>query len=122
MIILIQDRKDNFHLSDYTGYNGSNYTLCGIIYRKGQIINTFALYGAVQDFCRTCYEDYEKLYGKTLDNNPRFAKSRTEFVIQSQATTVDKILNDSSPQVKYWNLIEKYWNKLNRYQRKLSRK
>lgn len=122
MIILIQDRKNNFHLSDYTSPNGNNYTICGLIYRREQIINTLALDSAVVDFCRTCYEDYEKMYGRTLDKDPRLAKSHTQFMIQSQAATVDKVNNDKSPQVKYWALEERYWNKLNKYSRKLWKK
>lgn len=120
MIILVQDRKSNFHLSDYTSPSGNHYTICGLIYKKGQIINTLALDGAVSDFCRTCYEDYEKLYGRTLNKEPRLAKSHTQLMIYSKVHNV--CTGVESPQNKYWFLEERYSNKINQYHRKLMRK
>ncbi len=122
MIILVQDRKNNFHLSDYTSPNGNYYTICGLVYRREQIINTLAMDGAVKDFCRTCYEDYERLYGKTLDEEPRVAKSSTQLHVYDQAANASKINGVYSIQNKYWNLEDRYWDKFNRYQRKLLRK
>ena len=120
MILLIQDRKNNLHLVDYTPPSGNKFTICGIVYRKKEILNTLALDAAVHNICRTCYEDYETMYGDDLENDIRMAHSSLNERLSGQFRFPE--LGNPIPEIKYWDIEHKNWDKLTRYQRKLSRK
>lgn len=120
MILLIQDRKNNLHLVDYTPPSGNKFTICGIVYRKKEILNTLALDAAVHNICRTCYETYETMYQDDLDNYIRIAHSAlNERVVRDYEYTAK---GNAGPEIKYWDMEQKNWDKLTRYQRKISRK
>lgn len=118
MIILVQDRKDNFHLSDYTPYNGQKYTLCSLIYCSEDIVNTIALDNTFPGICRTCYEHYEAMYLDDLDYDPRIAHSSLNSNLNYKYNDVSK--QYSSPDVKYWDAINKNWGTLRKLQRKIT--
>lgn len=120
MIILIQDRKNNLHLSDYTPPSGRKFTICGLVYRKEEIINTLALDNAVPGICRTCYEDYHTMYGDDLDIDPRMAHSSLNKNMWS--TYFGLINNVKGPEIKYYDMENRDWEKFNKYSRKISRK
>ena len=120
MILLIQDRKNNLHLVDYTPPSGNKFTICGIVYRKKEILNTLALDGAVHNICRTCYEDYETMYGDDLENDIRMAHSSLNEKLQGQFKYPS--LGNPSPDIQYWDMERRTWDKLTKYQRKLLRK
>lgn len=120
MIILIQDRKDNYHLSDYTPSNGNKYTLCNLVYCKSDIVNTLALDNSVPIICRTCHENYTAMYLDDLDYDPRIAHNQTNNNLTYQYQhTVSQMY---SPDMVYWEAINRNWLKLNKYQRKTQRK
>jgi hypothetical protein len=100
MILLIQDRKDNLHLVDYTPPSGNKFTICGLVYRRTDILNTFALYAAINNICMA--------HSALNDNLTR----DYHYLTQGSA----------GPEIKYWDMSHKTWDKLTRYQRKLLRK
>jgi hypothetical protein len=120
MILLIQDRKSNLHLVDYTPPSGNKFTICGLVYRKGEILNTLALDAAIHNICRTCYEDYETMYGDDLENDIRMAHSRLNISLLRDCKEISQ--GHHIPEIKYWDMSHKTWDKLTRYQRKLLRK
>lgn len=120
MILLIQDRKNNLHLVDYTPPSGNKFTICGIVYRKKEILNTLALDAAVHNICRTCYEDYETMYGDDLENDIRMAHSSLNEKLLGKFRFPE--LGNTLTEIKYWDMDYRNWDKLTRYQRKLSRK
>jgi|SRR6185369_7430145 len=120
MILLIQDRKDNLHLVDYTPPSGNKFTICGLVYRKTDILNTLALDAAIHNICRTCYEDYETMYGDDLENDIRMAHSALNDNLARDYHYLTQ--GSAGPDIKYWDMAHKTWDKLTRYQRKLLRK
>lgn len=120
MILLIQDRKNNLHLVDYTPASGSKFTICGIVYRKKEILNTLALDNAVHNICRTCYEDYETMYLDDLNDDARTAQSSSHNkMLMTYFEWVHKV---SAPEIKFQDLETRKWDKLTKYQRKVQRK
>lgn len=120
MIILLQDRDNNYHLSDYTPYNGYKYTLCNLVYSKADILNTLALDNSFPGICRTCHETYQTMYLDDLEYDPRIAHGRlfNNLTAKYHGTVADKYYTE----IKYWDVTHKNWVKLNKYQRKLMRK
>lgn len=119
MILLVQDRKSNLHLVDYTPPSGNKFTICGLVYRKGDILNTLALDNTIHNICRTCYEDYETMYGDDLDNDIRMAHSSLNANLERDCKQLGK--GRLSPEFKYLEISYKHWDKLARYQRKTAR-
>lgn len=120
MILLIQDRKNNLHLVDYTPPSGRKFTICGLIYRKEEILNTLALDNAVAGICRTCYEDYQTMYGDDLNTDPRIARSSLN---KKMWKMYYELLNDYiGPEIKYFDMETRNWEKFNKYTRKVLRK
>jgi hypothetical protein len=110
MILLIQDRKNNLHLVDYTPPSGNKFTICGIVYRKKEILNTLALDNTVHNICRTCYEDYETMYGDDLKHDPRLAHSSLHNkLLISYIEVVGEI---ATPEIQYQDLGTRRWEKL----------
>lgn len=120
MIILIQDRQNNLHLVDYTPSSGNKFTICGIVYRKKDILNTLALDNAVHNICRICYELQETMYIDDLNDNPRTVQSSSHTKILM--TYFEWVHEVSHPQIKYQDLENRKWDKLTKYQRKVQRK
>lgn len=120
MILLIQDRKNNLHLVDYTSSVGNKFTICGLIYRKKDILNVLALDNAVHNICRTCYEDYETMYLDDLNDDTRTALSSLHNKILG--SYLEATIGVTAPEIKYQDLGTKRWDKLVKYQRKVQRK
>jgi len=121
MILLVQDRKNNLHLVDYTPSSGNKYTICGRIYMKREVMNsltliTLALDNAVHNICRTCYEDYETMYGDDLKYDPRISFTSLHNKLTLKYYEVSG--GAAAPEIKYQNLATKHWDKLTKYQRK----
>jgi hypothetical protein len=125
MILLVQDRKNNLHLVDYTPASGNKYTICGRLYMKRDVmitltLTTLALDNAVHNICRTCYEDYETMYGDDLKYDPRISFTSLHNKLLLRHLEVAKGV--AAPEIKFQNLETRHWEKLNKYQRKTSRK
>lgn len=120
MIILVIDRDDNLHLVDYTPPSGNKFTICGHVYRKKDIVTTLALDNTVHNICRTCYEDYETMYGDDLEFDPRMA--RTSMNKKLRENYFDLSYEFLEPALKYYDMTRRHWEKLVRYRRKLARK
>lgn len=120
MIILIQDRENNYHLSDYTPYTGYKYTLCNLIYHKNDIVNTLAMDNSIPDICRTCHENYEAMYLDDLEYDTRMAHGQLQdnlkYKYQYQAKPKYSLM------VKYWDASQRNWGTLRKLQRKVTRK
>ncbi len=125
MILLVQDRKSKLHLVDYTPSSGNKYTICGRIYLKKEVMNsltliTLALDNAIHNVCRTCYEDYETMYGDDLNQDIRMTHSSLNEKMCMKYTFPS--IGNARPDVEYWDLEARHWDKLTKYQRKLARK
>jgi len=120
MILLIQDRKNNLHLVDYTAASGNKFTICGLVYRKKDILNTLALDNAVHNICRTCYEDYETMYLDDLNDDTRTSNSSLHNKLIGSYFEV--IFGVSAPKVEFQDMSIRKWDKLTKYQRKVNRK
>lgn len=120
MIILVIDRHNNLHLVDYTPPSGNKFTICGHVYRKKDIVTTLALDNTVHNICRTCYEDYETMYGDDLEFDPRLA--RTSLNKKMWKTYYDLLNEITIPEIKYYDLTIRNWEKLTRYRKKVLRK
>jgi hypothetical protein len=120
MIILVIDRKSNLHLVDYTPLSGNKFTICGEIYRKKEIVTTLALDNTIHNICRTCYEDYETMYGDDLDFDPRMARTSLNKKMRQQY--FDLLFDQQTPELKYYDIVRRRWDRLNRYRKKVLRK
>lgn len=116
MIILVQDRRDNYHLSDYTPYTGHKYTLCNRLYHTKDIINTFALDNTFPGICRTCHDAYESMYLDDLNYDPRMAHSSLQRSLMNQYYNVESQI--AGPEIKYWDVQHKNWGTLYKLKRK----
>lgn len=120
MIILVIDRQYNLHLVDYTPLSGNKFTICGHVYRKKDIVTTLALDNTVHNICRTCYEDYETMYGDDLSFDPRLARTSLNKKMWRQYFD---LLNDNvTPEMKYYDVVNRRWERLSRYRKKVLRK
>lgn len=125
MILLVQDRKNNLHLVDYTPASGNKYTICGKLYLKKEVMTsltliTLALDNTIHNICRTCYEDYETIYGDDLNEDIRMAHSTLNEKMRMKYTYPS--IGNTRPEIEYWDLEARHWDKLTRYQRQLVRK
>jgi len=120
MILLIQDRKNNLHLVDYTSASGNKFTICGIVYCKKDILNTIALDNAVHNICRICYEDYETMYLDDLNDDARISNSSLHNKLLG--TYYEVFHRVSAPEIEFQDMETRKWDKLTKYQRKVQRK
>jgi len=118
VIILVQDRYSNFHLSDYTPYTGHKYTLCNRIYHTKDIINTLALDNAFPGICRTCHDTYESMYFDDLNYDPRMAHNSLHINLVNTYFHVTSKM--AGPEIKYWDMTHKNWGTLRKLQRKVA--
>lgn len=118
MILLVQDRKNNLHLVDYTN-NGRKWTLCGLVYLRKDIITTLAVDDSPHNICKRCQEEYENLYTSQLDAAIRGAKSASQSHLMAN---IASIMKSRHPSNKFWYLPERHSDAISRFRRKLSRK
>lgn len=122
MILLVQDRKNNHHIVDYiSALRGSKYTLCGVIYSKNEIINTFTLDAPVADVCKKCHDILDKNTTDDLNDIVRIVKGSLLETNMRNYNTIQRRLTDTK--AKYDRLISKskYWNKLSKMKRVASK-
>jgi hypothetical protein len=125
MLLLVQDRKNNSHLVNYTSSIGNKYTVCGRPIIKNSTLysitlTTLALDNAIHNICPICCKGYEKIYGDALENSIRTAHSLLNDKLDSQFRFPN--LGHPRPESKYWNMESKYWQKLSKYKQKILRK
>ena len=115
MILLIQDRKNNHHIVDYCSTYGSKYTICGLIYRKSEIINTFALDSSVSDVCHKCHEIQDKNTTNDLNIAVRSAKGDNYGSLKHKYRRIQMKID--STEGRYNRVLTRYWPKLNKMKR-----
>lgn len=120
-IILVQDRKDNYHLVDWCAPSGRKYTLCDTVYQKKDIINTLSLDNIIDVVCSKCQLTYNELYSDEVMGHRQSHSSLIGLVVR-QYQEVQRIYNSGDKS----GIIEsntksdpKNWTKLNRYKRVL---
>ena len=112
MILLIQDRKNNYHLADYVYYT-SKYTVCGLIYSKKDIVNTFMLDAPVSCFCTECYTQLSNDEVYMNNKHLRFSNGKLLHHLRSKYQSIQGKAADTRH--KYNNLNCKFWRKLTYY-------
>jgi hypothetical protein len=115
MILLIQDRKNNHHIVDYCSTYGSKYTLCGLIYRRPEIINTFALDGPVSDVCQKCHEVLDKSTTNDLNGSIRSVKGDINANLRHKYRRIQMKIDSTAG--RYNRVLTRYWPKLNKMKR-----
>lgn len=120
-IILVQDRKDNYHLVDWIAPSGRKYTLCDVVYQKKTIINTFSLDNVIDIVCPRCQLTYKELYSDEA-MGPRQSHSSLIGLTVRKYTDVQRAYNSgdkSGITESNTKSDPKNWTKLDRYKRKL---
>ena len=120
MIILIQDRKDNYHIADYQSASGTKYTICGLIYSRKDIINTFSLGASVRIICDKCHASLEQSNEYMQKRYLRQHYDKLEIRLKSRYTMIQNRRFGTA--IEFEDYSERFWNKLNSYKRKLSRR
>ena len=119
MIILVQTRSNNYHLVDYTAYNGNKYTVCGLVYHTNNIVNTLALDAAFPGVCQSCYDHFDNLQKRGLNAFIRDFKGKSLRRAESMYHWIQD--RDYSIEIKYFHPIKRNSLKINRYQKKVKR-
>ncbi len=109
MILLVQDRKNNHHIVDYCSVYGRKYTLCGLVYRKPEIINTFALDGSVSDICHKCHEIQDAITTSDLNASIRSAKGDINAKLRHKYRKIQMKID--STEGRYSRVLARYWPK-----------
>lgn len=115
-ILLIQDRKNNYHIADYISIHGHKYTACGLVYLKKEIINTFSLDAAIPIFCKTCYNFFKRI---DEENHKDMDNCKYNNLIQKYRITQMMLSGKAFRYEKYTN---RYWPKLSRFKAYLGSK
>jgi hypothetical protein len=111
MILLIQDRKNTYHIADYINYVGNKYTICHKIYTKQDIITTLSLKRPVNNLCKTCCSYLEKDDLDILNNWVRtFYDKHQNNLIQRYVSS--RYSNNTFH--KYQDIANRFWRKLSR--------
>jgi hypothetical protein len=116
ILFLVQDRKDELHLVDFTTSTGSKFALCGKWYRKNDIVNFFAIDDSVHNVCQKCCDDYELIYGKALRENPRVNKSALQGKVLNRYFENKKL---DSLEKEFTNLTKRCSPKIGRYKMRI---
>lgn len=119
MILLVQDRKNNHHIVDYCSVYGTKYTLCGLVYRKPEIINTFALDGTVSDVCHKCHEIQDKITNNDLNESIRSVKGDVIASLRHKYRKIQMKIDSTGG--KYSRVTSRYWPKLTKFKRSAGR-
>lgn len=107
MYLLIQDRTDKFHISDYTSNNGSKFCLCEKLYLKNERINTFTVDNSIlnlrNSFCKKCFNSF-------LGTTSYFNMKNTNFLKISASYNNNK--SKYYLENNYMYLEDRFWKKL----------
>lgn len=114
-LLLLHDRKDNFHLVDTTTYDGRRYTMCGLCY-KGDIVSLLALDNAISNVCRDCYEEY------VVDQDYCSWCLRFPMRYHANETLLGPNPRRLPVKFEYGEVFDRDWEKLRRYKKLLKRK
>lgn len=117
MIGLAIDRHNKAHLIDFSSHNGRKYSVCGIVYLKGEILNTLELDGAIPEVCRNCYEAYETMYEDDLNDFLRESRGK---LFEKRFKRYHEAKRPGSALFKYWDMAERHWEKLTTYQNQVT--
>jgi hypothetical protein len=109
MKLLIQDRQGNYHIADYCSY-GNKYCVCGMVYMKGEIVNTFSLNQAVSIFCSVCYESIEVNDRMNREYNLRNAFGHLESGLRHKYGLIQMRILDTAN--KFSRMTVRFWPKL----------
>ena len=120
MIILIQDRKDNYHLADYQTAT-SKYTACGLVYSKKEIINTLSLSAPIYLTCKKCYTAFKRSISYMHENHLRKHYDKLDSRLMRRYNDIQNGAFDIK--MEFLGVFDRcWWNKLNVYKRMLSKR
>jgi|SRR5208283_2086301 len=117
MILLVQDRKNNFHIVDYCDRFGGKYTMCEAFYSKKDIINTIELDRPVRITCGKCTKALANSFSYK-DVRKKF--DRLDFYLKYRYNNIQNRVYQLSEE--YEDLPRRVWYQLYRYKRKLSKR
>jgi hypothetical protein len=119
MILLIQDRKDNYHLADYQTASGTKYTVCGLVYTKKNIINTLSLDAPIRIACSKCSFSLEQSNQYMQDNHLRQHYDHLESDLRHRYDNIQNRMLDT--EMEFDDLSDRFYGKLYTYKRLMKR-
>ncbi len=120
MILLIQDRKDNYHLADFQTERGTKYTICGRFYLKIDIINTFSLDAPISIACHKCSSSLEQSNLYMKENHLRQHYDKLDSNLKHRYSYIQSRSFDT--EIEYEDIADRFWRKLNNYKWKVSKR
>jgi hypothetical protein len=115
MILLIQDRKDNYHIADYQTASGTKYTVCGLVYSKKYIINTFSLDSSIRIACPKCSSSLEQSNQYMQNNHLRQHYDKLESNLKHRYSNIQNGMLDT--EMEFDDMSDRFWDKLYHYKR-----